>query len=327
VKTLKNRLTYFGLGAAALAVLVFASMPAASQNNAAAAQPKCIGCSPDGKTTPRTADGHPDLGGFWNNPAENAGHLSARGDDGSVLFDFSGNELDDQGRPVSALAGAKFGLRPSANQPTYKPEYAAKVNAIDKASYGVANPADPMYDCKPDGIPRGSFGAMQIVQTPPLVAVLYESGEGMAYRLIYTDGRPHPDDVDTSYMGDSIGHWDGDTLVVDVTGLNDETWLAGGFAGPRNGLIHSDKEHVVERWTRKGDDLQYDATVEDPVMFTKPWVIPTRHIHHAAADDRLLESTCRPNDKSHIVAPTADDQFECNYCSRKSTDGLSHKAN
>ena len=71
------------------------------------------------------------------------------------------------------------------------------------------------------------------------------------YRIIYMDGREHPKDLDTSYMGNSIGHWEGDTLVIDTIGLNDETWLG------RNKYqeIHSDKEHVVERWTRTSDVL------------------------------------------------------------------------
>lgn len=132
-----------------------------------------------------------------------------------------------------------------------------------------------MFACKPLGVPRGAVGTMQVVQTPQVTAFLYELQPGPVFRLIYTDGRAHPkpDDLDTSFLGDSIGHWEGDTLVVDTIGLNDETWLGGGFAGPKYARIHSDQEHVIERWTRDGDTLTYEATVEDPVMLTKPWVI------------------------------------------------------
>jgi hypothetical protein len=323
---MKNRLGY-GL---ALAVVVVASVAAlssipsrtAAQSKAAPAkgEPKCIGCSVDGKTTPRLSDGHPDLNGYWNNPAAaNSQHVAVRAPDGTVLFDFAGNNLDDQGVPVSSIKGAQFGVvgaRQAAVGPTYKPEYEAKVAAIDKTTYGVATGLDPLYECRPLGVPRGSFGAMQIVQTPDVVAVLYNQDcNPPATRLIYMDGRKHPDDLDASFMGDSIGHWEGDVLVVDVTGFNTETWLGGGFPGPRNGLIHSDQLHVAERWTRNGDDLTYEATVNDPVMFVKPWVISPRHVKHSVTpENRYLETVCSTYDKGHIIQPTADDQFQCNYC-------------
>ena len=305
-----------------LVALSSAPNPSAAQNQAptASGQPKCIGCSVDGKTTPQMPDGHPDLNGYWNNPvATNSQHVAVRASDGTVLFDFAGNNLDDQGVPVSSIKGAQFGVvgaRQTATGPTYKPEYEAKVAAIDKTTYGVATGLDPLYECRPLGVPRGSFGSMQIVQTADVIAVLYNQDcNPPATRLIYMDGRKHPDDLDASFMGDSIGHWEGNTLVVDVTGFNQETWLGGGFPGPRNGLIHSDKEHVTERWTRNGDDLTYEATVEDPVMFAKPWVVNPRHIKHARApEDRYLETVCSTYDNGHIIQPTEDDKFQCNYC-------------
>ena len=117
------------------------------------------------------------------------------------------------------------------------------------------------------------YSGFQIVETPQIITILFESSPYSTYRIIYMDGRQHPNDLDTSYMGHSIGHWEGDTLVVDVVGLNDETWLGGGFTGFKNAKIHSDKEHVIERISRNGDVMTYEATVEDPVMFTKPWVV------------------------------------------------------
>jgi hypothetical protein len=165
------------------------------------------------------------------------------------------------------------------------------------------------------GIPRAGIGSMQIVQTPQQIAILYEGAPSSVFRIIYTDGRPHPDDLDTTFMGDSIGHWEGDTLVVDVTGLNDETWLEGG-ARARYTTLHSDKEHVVERWTRKGDTLTYEATVDDPIMFTKPWTITPRRVKHAGvpskSTDALLETICTP-EKEHFIAPTKEDPGTCSY--------------
>jgi hypothetical protein len=303
---MKRRAFGYGVLAAVLVAalgLVLGSLAAAQKP--AEGKAACVGCSVDGKTTPRTADGHPDFSGFWNNP-DPLGHISNRSDDGSVLFDFAGELTADE--------FTRRGDSPQqANQPPYKPEYMEKVKAIAATEYGGSTSLDPQFDCKPSGIPRGGFGTMQIVQSAQVIAILFENGEND--RIIYLDGRPHPKDLDTSYMGDSIGHWEGDTLVVDVAGLNDETWLGGSLNGSlKSTSIHSDKEHVVERWTRNGDVMTYEATVEDPVMFTKPWVINPRHIRHATADDYLLQYHCITEDKTHIVKPTDNDKFQCLYC-------------
>ena len=316
----------FSMAALGAGLLLLLPIAAAAQTGApdaknagSAGKPPCVGCSVDGTTTPRLPDGHPDLNGFWNTPGALQNNLSTRAADGSVLFDLGGAPRSDQPRPASKAPSLPPTSANASENPSYKPEFDAKVKAIVDNQYGASTPEDPQYDCKPMGIPRemfrgGLYGAFQIVQTPQAVAILFEASQGMNYRLIYTDGRQHPTDLDTSYLGDSIGHWEGDTLVVDVVGLNDETWLGGGQNAPKYALIHSDKEHVVERFTRKGDDLMYEATVEDPVMFTKPWVIIPRHIRHALADDRLLEPFCEPNDKSHIIQPSEADHYICNYC-------------
>jgi hypothetical protein len=315
------------MAAVGAGLLLLISIPAGSQNLASDAQrkventagkPACVGCSVDGTTTPRMPDGHPDLNGFWNTPGA-LQNLSARASDGSVLFDLGGAPRSDAPRPGPNTAPLPATSASATENPSYKPEYDAKVKAIVDGQYGASTPEDPQYDCKPMGVPRtmlrgGLYGAFQIVQTPHVVAILFEASQGMNYRLIYTDGRKHPSDLDTSYLGDSVGHWEGDTLVVDVVGLNDETWLGGGQNAPKYALIHSDKEHVIERYTRKGDELTYEATVEDPVMFTKPWVIIPRRIKHANADDQLLEPYCEPHDKSHIIKPTEEDHYLCNYC-------------
>ena len=289
----------------------------------------CIGCSVDGKTTPRTADGHPDLSGHWGGGGggEDAGgpNIVTKSADGSVLFDFAGNDLDENGNPTSSVKATapspghvSFNIgsdKPEDNAP-YKPEFWAKAKAIGDETYGSANASDPSQACKPAGIPRGAFGEMQVVQSPGVIALVFS--EGMNDRIIYTDGRPHPKHLDTSFQGDSIGHWEGDTLVVDVAGLNDETWLAGSFSAPKYTNIHSDQEHVTERWAREGDTLTYQATVEDPVMFTKPWALKPRRTKHAGADaandNGLMQFNCVPTDLGHLIKPTKDDQYYCNLC-------------
>ena len=268
--------------------------------------------------TPKAADGHADLSGFWYNDLSNA---SQRGADGTVRFDLGGAR---RGKPV--------GKYPEPSEPDYKPEYVAKLKAIIDNQYGETTADDPNFDCLPSGVPRVSTGPLQIVQTPKMIVLLYESNFiGQTFRIVYTDGRTHPKDLDTSYLGHSIGHWEGDTLVVDVAGLNDETWMGGAQGHTEPGvhvgepnhqiiekfaLIHSDQEHVVERYTRHGNMLFYEATVEDPVAFTKPWVVTPRHLNLGRPDDELFETFCQSRDKEHIIKPSEKDQYLCNYCKK-----------
>jgi hypothetical protein len=307
-----------GMGVfAASAVLCFGVLHAAQNGAGTKTQSqRCAGCSADGKTTPRTADGHPDFSGFYNNadvyhgdPKEEKPHehVVNRLQNGSVFLDYGGANLNEA-FPADAP--------PNPNQPPYKAEYLAKVKEIAATRYGGTTPLDPIMDCKPEGIPRAGLGIMQILQNATGMAIMYEASPGPYFRMIYMDGRPHPKDVDASYMGHSIGHWDGDTLVVDVVGLNDETWLGGGTGSDANNMtsIHSDQEHVIERWSRSGDTISYQATVEDPVMLTKPWVLTARRASLAPADDYIEPQMCVPNDKTHLIKPSETDKFECDFC-------------
>jgi hypothetical protein len=322
---MRNRVKDFGvtlaamLGMLSLAGISLVPTSAAAQENAA--KKSCNGCSPDGKTTPRTPDGHPDLSGFYNlsdifkgDPKEEkpGQHVVTRSADGSVFFDYGGANAgagDGEARIRQTQNGKQNLLDrtcASCENPPYKPEYLAKAKAIGDAMSGDASPSDPQYDCKPYGVPRGSLRgaggyAMQIVQNSQVLAFLYEDRPGPYFRIIYLDGHAHPEDLDKSYYGHSIGHWEGDTLVVDVVGLNDETWLGSGTVGPKLAMMHSDQVHVVERWTRTGDVLTYEATVEDPVMFTKPWVMTPRQTQIAAPDDYIRPTMCTIFDKEHLV--------------------------
>jgi hypothetical protein len=297
---MRIRPLHYGLATASVVAglsLLMVSLPAAQNADTAA--------KASSATIKRFPDGHPDLNGFWSNPQANTedgsgpGQLGFRSADGSVLFDFGG--------PNNAQLKAKQ----RTDQPQYKPEYAAKVKALGDSFYGGSSNLDPMVQCKPLGIPRGGFGTMHIVQNPSFIALLFESP--MDDRIIYTDGRPHPKDLETSFMGDSIGHWEGDTLVVDVAGLNDETWYAGGVNSNQiYSTIHSDKEHVVERWTVKPTEIDYQATVTDPVMLAEPWIV-NRRVQRGQSDDYLLQYNCITNDVGHIVQPTEKDQFRCVY--------------
>lgn len=182
------------------------------------------------KPTPRMADGKPDLSGVYN----------------SSSFNFGGAQVRGQNNPITAT------LKPGAEK--------FKV---------VRGPDDPgQYStCSPTGVPGAYFVPYQweIVQGRDRVVIVYEYPH--LFRVIPTDGTPHPADPDPTWMGDSIGRWDGDTLVVDTIGFNDKTELPGGFK-------HTEALHVVERFHRVDfNNLDYEATVEDPNVFEKPWTI------------------------------------------------------
>ena len=143
---------------------------------------------------------------------------------------------------------------------------------------------DPLLRCLPYGVPRAVISSpwpFQIVQRPGMMVVLTEYYH--AFRLIPTDGSPHAEDVLPTYFGDSAGRWEGDTLVVDVTGFNGKTWLADARDRPtptsRGVWLHSDAMRVVERWRMvDADTLEYQAVVTDPQMLTGPWTTPTRRL-------------------------------------------------
>jgi hypothetical protein len=147
--------------------------------------------------------------------------------------------------------------------------------------------SDPQSRCFQPGLPRATYvpEPFQIFQRPGRVYIVYQHVH--AYRVIFTDGRPHYDDGIEFYMGDSRGRWEGNTLVVDVTNFKDETWLDGA------GAYHSNKLHVVERYTRTGPNaMQYEATIEDPEVFARPWTIRMTLDRHAEPGFELAEHEC-----------------------------------
>jgi hypothetical protein len=260
------------LVACATVVALGPASPAAGQTPAAAP----VSATP----TPRTADGKPDLTGVWGTGGGvGAANSVQKGDTLVVLFPLEGadpfegknlfQELDRRGSARKAAA---------ANKPPYKPELAAKL----KEASDLQSKLDPAFYCKPEGVPR--MGApSQIVQTPGQVVFLYENRN--TFRVIPTDGRPHRDDVEPTWNGDAVGRWEGDTLVVDVTNIIDESWLGA------DGWFHSDALHVVERFRRDGNTLTYSGTVEDPKMFTGPWELTPRTLRLMAdRADALVES-------------------------------------
>ena len=213
--------------------------------------------------TPRTPDGHPDLSGLWIGGGGGGG--------GNPFTDEVRNSLGAVGIAPSILATRDDNVenferdnalvrRMTTSKPLYKPQYWETVKKLDQDS----NLADPGFNCMPPGIPRSGPPA-QIVQTKDQLIFLYLGVGGATafpatYRVIPTDGRKHSNlnDLDGTWFGESIGRWEGDTMVIDSIGFNSSSWLDTG------GYFHSENLHVVERLTRNGNMLTWQVTSEDP---------------------------------------------------------------
>lgn len=159
--------------------------------------------------------------------------------------------------------------------------------------------ADPGSRCAQAGVPRATYlpSPLQIVQSPGNFAIVYQDVH--TYRIIYLDDRPFYERIDW-WMGDSRGRWDGDSLLVDVRDLNNETWF------DQTGNYHSEDMRVMERYTLTGPDtLVYEATMTDPKIFTKPWKIRVTLQRHKEPGFRIIEDECLEdaNGVRHHVSP------------------------
>ena len=153
-----------------------------------------------------------------------------------------------------------------------------------------------MDPCLPVGVTRQANAPdpIEIVQTSKKVVILYESWH--VFRSIPTDGTGHPAKLEPTWLGNSVGKWDGDTLVIDITGLNDKTAL------DTNGHPHSDQLHMVERLRRTGPKtMSYEVTVDDPKAYTQPWT--QSRVFRLQPGLQLMEYVCLENekDRNHLV--------------------------
>ena len=209
----------------------------------------------------RTPDGKPDFSGIWqaiNSAAWNIqDHVAEKG--------------------VPAGKGIVEG-----NEIPYRPEALIK----KQEHYKNRATADPETKCYMPGVPRIMYMPypFQIAQAPKQISILFEYIHTV--RNIFMEGEHYPGHIDM-WMGDSRGRWDGDTLVVDITHFNDQTWF------DRAGNFHSDALHVVERYTPAGPDhIRYEATIEDPQVFTRPWKMSMLLYRHKEENAQLLEYEC-----------------------------------
>lgn len=181
--------------------------------------------------------------------------------------------------------------------PPYKPDWAARYQEIVASSRAGKIMVDPTARCLPPGMPRTMSTPFPIEFSvePNRVLVLFEIG---GVRRIPTNGATHPatDDLDPTFMGDSVGHWEGDALVVDTLGLRGDTVF------DASGTIHSDKMHIIERIRLIGPDkLEDRMTIEDPVAFTRPWEVV--HTYDRKPDWHIMEFVCEENNRG--VDPNA----------------------
>lgn len=243
-----------------------------------------------------SASSHPDLTGIWLPAGQGAGIVYTK--KGNVTTESIGGKANapapsnpnDPNDDLGRLRAAKyFSDNAQANPPHYKPEFQAKVAYLDHNSSMMY----PAFYCVPRGVP-GIGAPQQIVQFPDKVIFLY--GGTMNFRLIPID-KPHRTDADPSLMGDSVAHWEGNTLVVDVNNFDDMQWLGS------SGWFHTADMHVIERFTREGNLLTYQVTVEDPSIFTEPWVRARRMkiSTDPTADALTEEGPCLEKDASHLV--------------------------
>ncbi|HME06315.1 MAG TPA: hypothetical protein VKG25_04660 [Bryobacteraceae bacterium] len=233
---------------------------------------------------PRAPDHKPDLNGIWQ--ALNEANYDLEAHMARAALQLSPGPFGPVPAKSVLTLGAVGAVPPGmgvveGGEIPYKPEALAikKQNQQDWAN------RDPEIKCYLPGVPRAAYMPypFQILQTVSALTLVYEYA-GAVRNIYLKDPGPAPAD---SWMGQSFGHWEGETLVIDVTGMNDKTWF------DRSGNFHSDKLHVVERYTRvEPNVISYEATIEDPDVFTRPWKIKMALYRRLEKNAQLLDFKC-----------------------------------
>jgi hypothetical protein len=237
------------------ALLVLIGMPAAAQSQ---------------NRIPRGANGKPDLNGIWQAMTTANWDIEAHEARAGVLAALGAIGAEPAGQGI--VEGGSI---------PYLPAAAGK----RKTNFENRLELDPETKCYLPGVPRATYMpySFQIIQNPTSMMIVYEYAS--AYRNIFLkDPGEAPAD---SWMGQSYGRWDGDTFLVDVTAQNNKTWF------DRSGNFHSDQLHVVERYTMvKPDVINYEARIEDPAVFSRPWKVSLPLYRHLEKNARLGEFKC-----------------------------------
>lgn len=253
---------------------------------------------PDGKPNldapaPRTADGHPDLSGVWENVHGNSGEITRnrQGNPNRQPAPPPPPPNPANGPPVATFGNIGAGIK--GGLPLQPWAYDLLKKRMEEHSKD-----NPDAHCLPMGLMQfhDHPEPRKIIQTPDEVVILYEANSGL--RQIFTDGRslPRPSDVDPWWYGYSAGHWDGDTLVVETTGFRDDGWL------DVNGSPLTSDGKIIERFTRTSyGKLNIDVTIDDPKAYTKPFTV--RVAQKIMLNTNLIEFICGENEQSdaHLV--------------------------
>lgn len=228
---------------------------------------------PQAWTPRRTTDGQPDMSGLWNSDSGWA----------SISVEAVGDPAKTGGM---GRAGATLVVDPADGRIPYQPWARAKKEAIlDNFLHPTPDALDPQIRDWPSGVPRLNYrtGLIQILQTRGYVVFLYENQH--QFRIVPLDGRPPLDEGITLWMGNSRGHWEGNTLITDVANNSGIPWLS--IAGD----FHTDALRVTERWRIAGPDtIEYTATLTDPNVYTRPWAIAFHLTRDKVPGNEILET-------------------------------------
>ena len=308
--------------AVALALAVGAAQVPASAQSASGTTTTAAAFEPK-----RTAWGDPDLQGHWL-PGGGGMMEAPAGQPYKSTADPGTNSAFDRFFPPAATGAVPARPRTPPRPMVVDPPdgkvplqpWAMEKRAEIMAKQDQAEHLDPRVRCLQSGLPRANlpvgYNTYQIVQIPGYVVVLYEWNH--MTRFIPLDGRPHVGPSIRLPMGDSRGRWEGNTLVVDVTNFTDRTWAVGHGAPPEgapasslttgHGVFHTEALHVVERFTLiDADTIRYEATIEDPKVFTRPWKIDFNAFTRAPADHQLFEYACHEGNSRNIKMMTGFD--------------------
>jgi hypothetical protein len=240
-------------------------------------------------TPPKMADGTPDFQGDWE-----FSHYP----DGTFRPASPAASIEAYTPTPFRNGGPSLITDPANGRIPYQPPALAKKRSFtDLSDHAPLAGIDPNAFCSPQGVPRSAYmpGGIQILQEPNAVTIISEFGHN--YRYIPTDGRPHAAKNLSLWQGDSRGHWEGNTLVIDVTNLNGKPWM------DSVGNFTSDSLHVTERFTLlDANSLLYEATVEDPTLYARPWKM-TFKMARKEPGYELMEHACHEGEHSfeHII--------------------------
>jgi len=271
--------------AAAVLVCLASSLPLSAQNSRPAAPAKPTPRWPDG--TPRFSAA-PGEKGLW--------HPNGR----PILSEpETAPEIKDgQGR--GAPSGPPFPGKPKQSEVPFQPWARALYE------YREANLFEPHTRCKPSGGPRQFItpGGTEFVDIPETKTIyVFDENGPQTFRVIYMDGRQHPKDLVPSFYGHSIGHWEGDTLVVDTVGFNERFWME------RQGSPHTDRLHLIERFTRTdANTMKIEITIDDPGAYTATWT--TGFFLRWGANEEAAEYICQDNNQAATMMVGTSDTVD-----------------